>query len=208
MSVIRAIGKYISFGVFAILLGQLKGCFYYLEMTHLSDEELQWIDCVEKYPEPRFVSADGDTAYLFYDKVKVWNDTTRFHFEISSNFQDTYSAAGYYEYHIRNISDTIRGKFQIEKPVETEKLEIYACLNDLWTGKKRDICIPLRTTTFKLRGTLYDNCIVCDSTNTSYGGRTEFSDKNKITSFVINREYGLIYYQYSDGREFFRIMND
>ena len=207
MTIFKFLGNTISFGLFTILLFLTKSCFYYEDMTHLTDEELQWMDCVEKYPKPRFVSLEGDTACMSYDEFKVWNNTSRFHFEITSNYHDSFTAAAIYSYTLRSNRGKIKGTFHIRKPVETNQLEVCARLNNLQTGI-HDVSITLQPISFNLREDIYSNCLLCDSSNSSYLKIPYLSKENEIDCFVISREFGLIYYSYTDGKKYFRIMND
>ena len=211
MTIFKFLGNTISFGLFTILLFLTKSCFYYEDMTHLTDEELQWMDCVEKYPKPRFVSPLGDTANMIYEELIIRNDTSRFHFKLTSNYMTSYEAHAYYSYHLSTGADDISGLLWIEKPVESNLLVVWGSLNHFSTHKNknsRDTFIPLKPVNTIIDSIRYDHCLVFDTLNAHYNHIAGPGTKNKIDKFIINRKHGLMYYRYADGREYFRILED
>lgn len=57
---------------------------------------------------------------------------------------------------------------------------------------------------FRCRGRLFKECFVMDSTNSYIFVNVKEPVDRDIKKVVVSKEYGLIYYSFSDGEEFFR----
>lgn len=185
----------------------------YIWMTHLSEDEMEW--CVPSNSsaylntETIFLSNDGDTAILKYLSCKINNKRTPFVLKISPG--DSYIANASYEYNIYSNKDTLEGDFLLLKPFEKNVAVIWSKLNGFYAnGLIDDKDLPNVTDAIpiKIKNRIYPHCLVFDSVNSSYGDWARENINNKISKYIISKEMGLIYYKFSDGREYFKLVND
>ena len=209
-----------------IVLFLAKSCLglYYSEMTHLSEEDLAWAECVTRYPNPRFVSDAGDTAVLEYENLVINNQKSPFYIKV--HYLETeppklYVANLYYSYHIINSQDSLNGFLEIstryydskEEKFYTDSLSANANLYDSNLSKSiygingYDYRRPAVQEIVKIGNELYTDCLVFDSINAYYRGRGIYY-KNNIWQFIISKKYGLISYRYKDGRHYSQIPDE
>ena len=184
---------------FLLFLLCLSQCVYF-RMTHLSKDDLGWIQCYSHYPSPKLVSNSGEIATLSYQRVGIHNSTDRFYF--SENTSYTYEAAAHYEFNVNYADTTFGGQFSIKRVIDEDSLWTSFTLNHF---QSNEIYIPLKTCDFEMDSVIYHNCIIADSTNAGYPPLWENDVKNKIDKFVISKKYGLIYYRFENGEEFKRV---
>ena len=185
--------------VFVVLKTSL-GLFYY-RMTHLSDEDLEWVRWAENHQMALFESNEGHLSELTVTEVGIANSRNPFY--ISSNARDNYQATASYDYTIRDSVRTLEGVVSVQREVDNDSL-----VGLFWLGalhQKGHDRWPIKIQDFDLQGTLMKNCVVMDSTiaynipNYHSKGDTLMLDK-----FVISKDYGPIYYKLLNGEEFFR----
>lgn len=187
---------------------------YYNDLSHLSDEELQWINCYNVGDSVIFKSNDLKYDTLIVDYKKIENSENRFFIHFVDDYMgDSYNANAMYAYYIKSATDSIEGRFKITKLVEKDSIEweaiLYDRLSNSWpyevdTERDRHIYIgdnPIKVTEINFRGRKLNNCIIFNDSNSRPAQYKGYSD---IDSFIISRDYGLIYYKYSTGEEFYR----
>ena len=185
----------------------LKMCFgiFYIRMTHLSKEDLEWIKPATVYPTAIFESNSGRIAKLYIMNHYVNNTTDPFYF--SSNSRWDYCANAGYKYIIVQDDVEIEGYFSISRTFDTDSLEFRTALN--WFHTVDGInsfwkSIPIERQRFQVGERIFNNCIKIDSNNASYSEPRTKSTKNKIDLYVMSRKYGLLYYRFENGIEYFR----
>lgn len=206
-----------------IILGMvyiLHGCFgiIYTQMTHLDDDELGWImtsrDLSDNtYTNSIFLSNEGDTSILRYTDFHIKNTRNPFFFKVFTNGNYSYQAMASYEYEIYSDADTIQGYFRLFKPFEIREAAILSYLNYFSSSnpifsEPDELPNVTDAQPIHIKDINYPHCLVFDSINSSYGDWSKEHVTNKIEKYVISKEEGLIYYKYSDGREYFKILND
>ena len=187
--------------IFLICL-MLSNCVYF-RMTHLSNEDLEWIQCYNRFPSPKFISESGKVAKLSYQRVWIENSTNRFY--ISSNGSYTYEATAGYGFDISQSDTVFQGWFSITKFVNENNLWVSFSLNHFTSDKiKQFNYIPLQTHNFEMDSVIYNDCIIADSTNAYYSPYQIDKVTDKIDKFVISKKYGLLYYRFQNGEEYKR----
>lgn len=179
----------------------LSNCVYF-RMTHLSQEDLGWIQCYSHYPAPTFVSNLENTAKLSYDRVYIYNSTNRFKF--SEAGAGDYEANAGYNFEIRQNDTVFTGGLAVKRLINKDGLWARFDLNRLYSKGYVVWHLPLQTRDFMMDSVLYHDCIIADSTNSEYSGVWVKEVKNKMSAFVISKKYGLIYYRFENGEEFKR----
>ncbi len=177
-----------------MVLFLMKSCFglFYIKMTHLSAEDLAWINAAKRYPVVHFESPEGRKAKLVITEIYKHNDSNPFY--ISSNSKSYYYANAGYLFDLRDDSAKIDGRLQIT-------LLDSLVYNSRFGGRYDDNDHPVKLKSFIINDKKIENCIIVDpSTSRLSTNRPE----NPIESFVISKDYGLIYYRFADGEEFFR----
>lgn len=189
-------------------LGYMKGVYglFYIKMTHLSKEDLEWVAPAEQYPTAYFTSNRGKNAQLIVTEKYVANETNRFYFSTGSD--DKYEANAGYDYKITCDSIEIEGLFAVARLIQNENLGFNASLDYFFTLSSDSNYLLLRSGTVVIRGREFQNCIVVNNKNAEFSENWINEVKNKIDEFVISKEYGLIYYRFEDGEQFFRVFPD
>lgn len=188
---------------FLLFLLCLSQCVYF-RMTHLSKDDLGWIQCYSHYPSPKFVSNTGEIATLSYQRVSIHNSTDRFYFNEGESY--TYEANAGYRFDVNYADTTFWGSFSIKKFVDEDSLWTSFTLNYFESNEIQIFnYIPLKICDFEMDSVIYHNCMIADSTNACYSSLKENKIKNKIDKFVISKKYGLIYYRFENGEEFKRV---
>ncbi len=171
--------------------------FFYLRMTHLSDQDLEWIECVKKYPTAKFKSNLGNISELVYTDISINNSTNRFYF--STNVMDDFEANAWYFYTVKDLNIDLEGSFSIKRAVSRDSLWFTSRLGAMSTTHRQISVCPI---TVIINEKQFENCIIVDTLNAR-----NLANKEKqiyMDKFVISKEYGLIYYKLKTGEEFCR----
>ncbi|WP_295731676.1 hypothetical protein [uncultured Muribaculum sp.] len=196
--------KKLVFLFISMVIMCLTGCVH-IHMTHLSDEDLEWVKSIYVHSPINFVSDSDNLNDVKYVKIFIHNSKDRFFF--SSALNTNYEAnAGYY-FDIESDRGELDGFFLIMRKVKSDILWFKADCGARFTaynGDEYERMIPLLPRDFSINHRLFDNCVVIDSTNSAYSSHWKYNPNNRIEKFVISKEHGLIYYKFEDGEEFFR----
>ena len=183
--------------VFALcILFLLKDCLglFYIKMTHLSKTDLEWV----KSSDAVFETDSGRIARLTDMGSYVYNETNPFYISSAGGWE--YEANAGYHYSIGLNGYEIDGNFAIQRSADTDSLEFDARLDRLSTRGY----IPMDLRSMELNGRIFDDCLVVDTTNAVLI-ENHFHDNNRdITKFVINKRFGLIYYEFDTGEKYYR----
>lgn len=170
-------------------------------MTHLNEDDLAWVDNFSKYPTCTFTSNRGSHSMLAVKEVRIWN--SRNPFFISSNQSWDYEAAAEVAFEILQNGRVLKGCFQIRKVLPKKKLAVFAILGNRATND-----LPLiDVQEFKYKETIFKECTIVDSLNSHVSAKKSYPFESDVKDMVVSKEYGLIYYSFSDGEEFFRDFN-
>ena len=188
----------------AAMLLACNSCIY-SKMTHLSDEDLSWVDCYNEDTKYLFQSNKGRWASMYYTDLSIYNKTSPFGnpFRII-NISDTYTAGADYYFKIDNNGVLIEGVFGVYRPVDFDTLCVDGYIGRLFV----DDNISARTVKFTLDGKDFNNCMVMDSTNCRLFVYSDDPPESIIEEYVISKRYGLLYFKYPDGEEFYRKFRD
>ena len=175
----------------------------YIRMTHLSDDDLEWMRPYCKGKSFLFVSNNGNESRMDYTWKSIANSTNRFY--ISSNPRWNYEARGGYDYQVKSLSDTLSGSFDVIRFVGTKDLSVRFELGARLSGREDgDKYLPIKPTVFTMGNKTFPDCVIADSTNSRYDADSPYESHSRVETFVISKKYGLIYYKFEDGEEFFR----
>ncbi len=214
--------KYLKWSIILCLL--LPTCIgIYTDMSHLNEDELGWINCYAVGDTVLFKSNRNRYDTLIVLDKRISNSLNPFYyytFDYSPG--PDYNARASFEFKILNYPDSIKGYIQIEKLSQNDeikwKLQLGNRFSNSWDfeyGKDfRKIYTgenPLKPCTIKYFNDTISACIVQnDSTSyipspESYPNLWNWGDKG-IEKFIISKDYGLLYYKFYSGEEFYRVM--
>ncbi len=174
----------------------LKDCLglFYIKMTHLSKSDLEWV----KSGDALFESLTGKRAKLTNMGRYVNNETNPFYF--SSASKNVYEANAGYSYILGQDGFETEGYFAIRRSADNDSLEFTTRLGLLSTNR---YC-PMHYKRIEINGRIFNDCIIIDSSNAEYLANGKSDDKLKITKFIINKKYGLLYYEFKNGEQYYR----
>ena len=173
------------YGFIVAVMSLLSGCFY-IKMTHLSDEDLEWLKAYGTGLSVFFISNLGSTDTLIVTEKGLWNSTNPFYFSEAGGW--TYEANGGFSYYLKHSDTKIRGSMDIKRKLN-DTLYFDSHLGTLF-----------QTEPIKIDN---DSCMAVNSTNAHYS-KYAYDITNRIKEYVWHKKYGLIYYKFEDGEEFFR----
>lgn len=188
------------------ILFLLKDCMglFYLRISHLSNDNLEWIKNAEL--DGVFTSNIGKIARSKIRGRYINNKTNPFYISSAGNYY--YKANAGYEYVIEFEGKEMPGRFAISKPLDNDSVVFTACLNRFCTldgNHKYTTYQTLTSQRMTINGVTFQNCICCDTINCGYGDYFKYdSINNRIDKFIINKRFGLIYFRFKNGDEFFR----
>lgn len=194
----------LRFFIFTVLLLLLSGCIY-IRMTHLSKQDLEWIKPYNLSKTYEFISNEGNVSRMDYTSKFIANSTDPFYFSSAGDW--TYEANASYDFQIKSKADTIDGSFGVQKFLDAPTLSMRFNLGARFSKYKDGFLnqyAPLKPIVFKHNGKTFRDCVIADSTNSRYSPHWPYKATERIETFVISKKYGLIYYKFEDGEEFFR----
>lgn len=180
----------------------IKECFglFYFRLTHLSERDLEWMNCVRDYPSAIFISNLGDTAKLNYTQILINDSATRFYLSTSPTYD--FEANATYRYIVKNDSLEFKGAVSVIRCVGIDSICAKYFLGSVSTP---DRPIIIKPKIFYINGRTFEDCIVaCPMEDNTTMASYYWNEKYDMKKFVISKEYGLIYYKLEDGEEFFR----
>lgn len=201
--------------IFGILIAfTLSGCIgWYDKISQLSDDELTWINCYNVGDTLMFYSDGNAPDTLVVDYKNIHNTTNRFYIHFIDNIRDdNFDATAIYTFYIKTPKDSIEGSFRMTKIADLDSIQWDTFLDRRFSNNwkknmvKLNIFVrdkngnPFKIESFILDGKKFDNCLIIDDSNSKLSKYNK--RENPIECFVINKDYGLIYYRYADGKEY------
>lgn len=181
-----------------VVLSLLMPSCVYIRMTHLDDEDVRWIENFNKYSTCCFTSNRGTHSQLFVKDYGIANSRNPFYF--SSNTSLDYEAIASVMFEILQNDRLLEGFFGFRKILPEKYLVLYAGLGD----RDADDSLERDIKGFEYAGKLFKECVILDSLNSYISRTSSYPFKSDVKEMVVSKEYGLIYYSFSDGEEFFR----
>ena len=189
----------------------------YIDMSHLSKAEVNWVKCYNMGDRVLFRSNLNNVDTLLVESVFVDNTLNPFYFyTFDRGGNGLFNATCGYTYCVNKGTDgasksRIDGYFSLKKFAGSNKCAYYLTLdnmtfdgvaerqyyaNKFYKGGIREIKEKVCT----INSHVIPNCLVIDKTNCEYIGPQNMAEK--VTEFIISKEYGLIYYSLSSGENF------
>lgn len=189
--------------ILVVLLVQTS-CFY-VSMTHLSNDELSFLNCYEVTEDILFVSKSGDLDTMKFTRKNIANKTNPFYISTSDGW--IYEAHAGYSFEIKHSGANVDGYYSVKKTTKNQLWNLFRLGSQVSMFDSIGYeYIPIFFKNFTMNGKLYTKCIIADSLNSFY--RHTNSNKPVGTEkFVISWECGPIYYKLLSGEEYYRVFN-
>lgn len=156
-----------------------SGCVgFYTDMSHLSEQELEWTNCYSIGDTILFYSDSGKVDTLVVAAKEIDNTSNPFFIHYLDDYMgDKYNAKSMYAFYIKSSSDSIRGVLKMEKLVEKDSIQWSVRLFNRYTKSwpythdfKADRNIyrgdnPVKVRSIALGDKLLHDCILVNDTN-------------------------------------------
>lgn len=159
--------------------------FVYIHVTKLTEDDLEWVDTYNYGDSIFFTSSYGNLDTLVVTEKFINNSQERFYF--SEGLGPNKEANAGLNFILKHGKETFDGGLCIKKAVGDSLLAVIS----VWKSYALEIRIS-------------GDRIIIDKDNSSYSEHMQNRVQNKVEKFVWSKEYGLIYYKFEDGEEFFR----
>lgn len=166
--------------------------FLYKRMTHMNEDDLDWVKVYEKERVKLFATKDGIIDTLFVRNTAIHNSTWPF---IRNEASDEYTAGASIDFYILHMQDTVDGILIVRKDSNEKPAIISFRLCDRYAFK-----LTPDLQKFIIDNKTYDDCIVVDSSNSKLGIYQPMICN--IKSFIWSKSKGLIKYTFEDGTEY------
>lgn len=183
---------YILFSLFAGLITQSCIIKKYEQLTHLTEEELEWITNRHVGEVMYFQTQKGKK-----DTVKVWNIIIQ---NSTNPINWVYYQIGGTEYIanacvelIINHNSGVNGNFYIKKKSNEEPIYFSTGFFMRWTHDD----VPLKTISMQIGDVTMEDIMFFDEN--TLGPINEYNPSNPITSLAWSKRYGLVQYSFQDG---------
>lgn len=184
---------------------------YYKKISHYSEDELQWTACYEVGDTVIFKSIDSkfDTLIVNYKNTHTRRNHFYVHF-IDDYDGEFYNSKSLYELYVQHSGKSFEGRLSITKTAADDSIVFEGFLYDLFSnspifsGDDNQYTVenPIKIVDFIFNNDTIKDCLIFDYTNSSksnYWG----TETDGIKKFVINKNEGLIYYQYLNNDEYY-----
>lgn len=177
-------------------------------MTHLNENEREWIACYGMGDTLLFKSNLGNIDTLIITFSALYDKSSPIY--IGDEYHAVYEAHGAYYFTIHQNFKTngpLNGMVSIQKcyfqDLDNERLCILSNFGRRFSLELNVDSTTLMDTIFdNVNFELYDNIKFNNSNSKIYENQEIYN--LHIDEYIINKHYGLIYYRYDDGEEFVR----
>lgn len=185
-------------GVFSVLfiLFFFHSCVYH-KITHMSNEELEWITNRHEGEVMYFKNAEGKQDTVIICKIEVSNSLNPFNMSYFNTSNTEYIAGGCIDYRF-NRTTSCEGVFYVQKTDNSKPLCFSGGLLERWSR-----CIALKQISLKIHNVTLNDIAFFDESNTEQ--IRDSAPVNPIASYAWSKKHGLVQYTYKDGTTFTRI---
>lgn len=186
--------KWISFVFFILFF--FHSCVYHY-ITHMSEEELEWITNRHEGEVMCFKTDDGKQDTIIVCKIEVYNSLNPFNMSYFNTGKTEYIAGGGIDY--RFIRSTgCEGAFYVQKLDNSKPLRFSGGLLERWSK-----CTEQKQISLKINNATLNDIAFFDESNTKQ--IRDSAQDNPIKSYAWSKKYGLVQYTFLDGTTFTRI---
>lgn len=194
--------KHLAIAILAIYFGPM--CIKW-KITHMSEQELDWVSQYEVGQRRCYVSNRNETDTLEITEKKVYNSCWPISLHIGYN--NEFIASFHLSFIIHHKKEEIDGSFGGYKEGNKEPINLTFLLGDRYAlggtpGPDFSFGLPLiQDMQFaEINGHMFYDCITIDDSNSKDNGTERF--RHSITQFVWSKSKGLLQYTFDDGEVF------
>ena len=175
-----------------ITISLLSSCVY-TKMTHLNEDDLEWMSSYEKGDFAIFESKNNMDTVIITDK-DIHNSLDPFMQNEGSN---EYIAGGNFELQLRHQGKIHTGYFSISKEKRKGPVRIKGQLCERYGLGYNNQALPLKYSKVIIAGRILKDCMVIDKSNSDIGG--DVKDSIGVKNFVWSKSKGLVKYELNNG---------
>lgn len=169
--------------------------FIYIYVTHMSDEEVEWVTNRKEGEKMHFSSQDGKVATAKITGITVANSSNPFNWDSMKTGRKPYVANAEVKYEFEPCKN--EESLRLWKGNNKNPITFSSNLGGGWVWR-----ILLKTTTLKVNGKSLKDVMYFDNEDT----KGFFHDENiKVRNYYWSKKYGLVQYTLKDGTVFSRI---
>lgn len=172
-----------------LLLIFSHSCIYH-NLTHMNEEELEWVTNRYEGEIFYFKSQTGIMDTVTIKEITIHNSLNPINWGYFNTSNKDYIATADVRYF---LSSNAGGIMHIEKRSKDKPISFSTVLIEGWTYD-----IPLNTTSSQIDGITINDIMIFEN---------EKSDSNVIKNYFWSKRYGLVQYSFQDGTVFSRILN-
>lgn len=180
-----------------LLLFIFHSCVYH-HITHMNEEELEWVTNRHEGEYMYFQSGNGTKDTIIICKVEISNSLNPFNMTYFNTSNTEYIAGGCIDYRF-NRTAGCEGTLYVQKLHNNKPLCFSGGFLGRWSRR-----IPLKLTTLKVNNVTLNDILYFDENNTEQ--ITNYDQANPIKSYAWSKKYGLVQYSFQDGTIFSRII--
>lgn len=179
-----------------LILFFFHSCVYH-KITHMSEEELEWITNRHEGEVMYFKTAEGKQDTVIICKIEVSNSLNPFNMSYCNTRNTEYIAGGCIDYRF-NRTSACEGTFYVQKTGNSKPLSFSGGLLERWSR-----CIVQKQISLKINNSILNDIVFFDESNTEQ--IRDSAQENPITSYAWSKKHGLVQYTFKDGTSFTRI---
>ncbi len=196
--------------IFALIALSMTSCIgIYNRMSHLNEDELEWVTNCKPGDKAYFYSDRGNIETLKITELEIHNSRNPFYFYSIDHDPGNYRAEAFCKFNLKGKNTDLKGRISVSKDAETDELEFYSNLGKMETNypgriisdnqADYDITADYLPRTYVINKKAITDCIVVNLRNSGNLATTD-----DVEEFVVSKHYGLIKYTKPDGEVFIR----
>lgn len=167
----------------------------YERITHMSDDELEWVTNRHEGETMYFKSQNGVIDTITIKEITIHNSLNPINWGYFNTSQKTYIATADIRYFLNNSNG---GIFHIEKREIDKPISFSSVLIDGWQYD-----VSLKPINMWIDGVIVNDIIFFDNGDSAY---INHNDSISIKNYAWSKKFGLVQYTFKDGTIFSRIL--
>lgn len=170
----------------------INTCVYH-RITHMSDDELEWITNRYKGERMYFKSQYANIDTVTIMEICIRNNLDPINWGYFNTSTKEYIASAYVRYGFKNRKNG--GTMEITKEYDDKPI----CFSSVLLESNWLNDVPLKTSSLKINGVTINDIMLFKATATNKDAN------NPLVSYAWSRKYGLLQYTFQDGTTFIRM---
>lgn len=189
--------RLLIFGGGILIIGVLLYSCVYHQITHMNDEELEWVTNRYEGEIMYLKSQDGNVDTVTIKEISIHNSLNPINWGYFNTSNKDYIATADVRY---NLNSKKGGVLHIEKRSNRRPICFSSILDNGWLYD-----IPLNTTSLQIGSVTMNDIMFFENEKSEVINR---KDSNAIISYSWSKKYGLVQYTLQDGTIFSRVAKE